>query len=445
MKYIQHSSNLGEYMPAFFQMYLKIEGQIDLNTCTDREFSLFFHEYIHFLQDLTTTYCLSQCYYYGEYIQTAVYDIHQRGKGEINVPIRYYEPSHHVKIGDVITDITMGDRNSDADIFEIEKVELESMDELPIQSPDVNDIKVINVETTNGDIYSFGAYAIKESMAYILERHATNDYVSSPEFPYCSAEKIVDFIFPKFGEKKENVLALCDISLMFSNPAEIFYDVLLQLKSKNYIPGKPHDLYAQLKYAKVGSRNNIKDPFTHYRIVAEEARKKLKSYFYSDVSEMYKPYYEWVDRLLDFSIKMRTEDPSVFLDLYYDGNARQNETFIRIVNNLGTPLIRNARQDYFCITPQGISGWTNEVMKSVSQIHELLHDGILKCGLYPWCVKSDKKLEGQQDVEFIKPTEEICLHKPWERCNSNSWCPFAMLWENWGLVGYEPRASNMSQ
>ena len=42
MKYIQHSSNLGEYMPVFFQMYLKIDGKIDLNSCPDRDFAIFF-------------------------------------------------------------------------------------------------------------------------------------------------------------------------------------------------------------------------------------------------------------------------------------------------------------------------------------------------------------------------------------------------------------------
>lgn len=440
MDYIQHSSNLGEYMPAFFQMYLKVDGRIDLNTCSDRDFTLFFHEYIHFLQDLTTTYGLTQCFYYGEYIQTAVNDIHKQNKGEFTVPIRYDEPSHHVKIANIITDTTMGDCYSDARYFNVENVSLDSIDNLPIDCPEIDHIHVVDVESREGDFFSFGAYAIKESIAYILERLVARDYEESPEFPYCSAEKIVEYIFPVFGKNILNTLALCDISLMFSNPAEVFYTTLMQLKRKNYVPTKPHDLYAQLKNAKVDSFGKIADPFSHYRMVAEEARKKFKSYFYTgEHSDLHLAYYEWIDRLFDFSINMRINEPSFLLDLCNDGYARLNNTFSRLVNNLGSPLIRNMRQDYFSIKPDGIGGWTSEVMKSVSQIHELLHDGKLQCSLYPWCVNSDNEQKEEPAFEPINPSIEICLHKPWERCNSNDLCPFAMLWKNWNLVGYIPK------
>lgn len=432
MEYIQYSSNLGEYMPVFFQMYLKVDGETDLNSCSDRDLATFFHEYIHFLQDITTTYGLTQCFYYGEYIQTAVNDIYKQAKGEFAVPIRYEAPSHHVKIADVITDVTMGDCNSIAEKFTVADVIPDVMENLPIDIPDI--INVVNVESREGDIFSFGAYAIKESIAYIMERCVTKDYADSPEFPYCSAEKIVEYVYPEFGENILNVLALCDISLMFTNPADVFYKTLMQLKMKDYVPQKPHDLYAQLKNAKIGISGNSTDPFSHYKAVADKARKKFKSYFYIEGHpEIHKSYYEWIDRLIDYSVNMRITKPSYLLDLCNDGYVRQNATFHRLVSNLGSPLIRNKRQDYFSIKPNGISGWTNEALKSVSQIHELLHDGKLQCSLYPWCVKEDPTFEP------INPTVEVCLHKPWERCKCDDLCPFAMLWKNWNLIGYIPK------
>ena len=59
MIYKQPSGNAGEYYPAFFEMRLKVDSMIDLNTCSDSDFALFFHEYVHFLQDLMTTYGLT--------------------------------------------------------------------------------------------------------------------------------------------------------------------------------------------------------------------------------------------------------------------------------------------------------------------------------------------------------------------------------------------------
>ena len=46
MIYKQPSGNAGEYYPAFFEMRLNVDHMIDLNTCANAEFALFFHEYI---------------------------------------------------------------------------------------------------------------------------------------------------------------------------------------------------------------------------------------------------------------------------------------------------------------------------------------------------------------------------------------------------------------
>jgi len=149
-------------------------------------------------------------------------------------------------------------------------------------------------------------------------------------------------------------------------------------------------------------------------------------------------FYKWVDRLIDFSVKTRLKEPTFLLDLAYDGYVRHNDTFRRLVSNLGSPLIRNKQQEYFSIKPNGIKGWTCEVMKSVKQIHDLLHDGMMNCSLYPWCVNSDRELAGTDGYVPIEPTIEVCLHKPWERCECKELCPFAMLWKNWYLVGHIP-------
>ena len=39
MDYRQHSGNIGEYIPAFFQMNLKVQDIINLNTCSEKDFA----------------------------------------------------------------------------------------------------------------------------------------------------------------------------------------------------------------------------------------------------------------------------------------------------------------------------------------------------------------------------------------------------------------------
>ena len=101
-----------------------------------------------------------------------------------------------------------------------------------------------------------------------------------------------------------NVLALADCCLMFSNPGEIFYKMLFQMRDKDYLPAKPHDIYFHLKEARIGVGEIITDPFEHIGVLVEEVRSKLKSYFNNpEHPEMHEPYHQWVDTILDYSKK----------------------------------------------------------------------------------------------------------------------------------------------
>ena len=62
-----------------------------------------------------------------------------------------------------------------------------------------------------------------ESMAYLIERMITNGAGTAPDFPYSSAEIVVDLTYPEFGKEKLNIIALCDMSLQFSEPGKVFY------------------------------------------------------------------------------------------------------------------------------------------------------------------------------------------------------------------------------
>ncbi len=252
MIYKQPSGNAGEYYPAFFEMRLKVDHMIDLNTCANAEFALFFHEYIHFLQDITTTYCLTNCYYIGENIQSIVTDINNKHKkgDTIIIPYVYNDNKDYIEVENQIRIMTLGDVGESIPSLKITEWSKDNFTNLP-NVEGLKEITGICVSANDSDIFSFGAYAIKENMAYIMERLLTKDFKKSDDYPYCAAEKIVEFEYPEFGRDILNVLALCDCSLMFTNPARVFYDILKDMKSKNYVPKKPQDLYDQLPMLKL--------------------------------------------------------------------------------------------------------------------------------------------------------------------------------------------------
>lgn len=428
MDYYKHFGNAGEYCPAFFEMKLNIDGEFDLNTCSDMDFALFFHEYIHFLQDITTSYGLTRCYSYGEYVNSVVNDIISRPKGSIHTPYLYEDNRDNIMLGEYLAKITLGDYDSYIDELNNVNIEWDTIDELPYEHEYLKSLRM-PLLTADGDVMlAIGATCLNESIAYIMQRTITADKGPLPDYPYSAAEIIVNKIYPDFGKNVLNVLALADCCLMFTNPGEIFYKMILQMKDKHYIPAKPHDIYYHLKEAKIGVGETKTDPFKHFAVLIEEVRKKLKSYFNNPgYPKMHEPYHQWVDTILNFSKKLRLERPAFLLDMIYDENARTGDTFVEIIQSIGTPLIRNKRQEYFSIKPSEQTGYSVEINKSVKQIYSILHDANFQCELFPWCKNSG-----------ISPDEKVCLHRPWERCKHNELCPTAMLWKNWGLMGYIP-------
>lgn len=434
MDYSKHFGSAGEYYPAFFEMKLKIDGKLDLNSCSDMEFALFFHEYIHFLQDITTSYGLTKCYSYGEYIQSVVNDIVKKPKGYISVPYLYDDNKDNVMLGDYLSDITEGDSSDESfvDFSTNVKIERETIDNLPYEHKDLKSLYMPTLTADDGSIFAIGAYCLKESIAYILQKQITEDKGHLPDYPYSAAERIVAAIYPEFGSNILNVLALADCCLMFSNPGDVFCQMLQQMKEKKYLPAKPHDIYFHLKDAKIGRGERMTDPFANFAALVEEVRSKLKSYYNNPLyPELHEPYHKWIDIVLDYAKKLRLERPAFLLDMAYGSNGRKNATIAEIINTIGTPLMRNKRQEYFSIKPSGQSGYSVEINKSVKQIYKILHNADFQCELFPWCNSSK-----------IYPDENICLHRPWERCDNKELCPTAMLWKNWGLLGYIPKKKN---
>lgn len=161
----------------------------------------------------------------------------------------------------------------------------------------------------------------------------------------------------------------------------------------------------------------------------------MKSYFMvPDYPELHREYQDWVDTVIDTALRLRKETPSFLLDIIAEYPASSSELFMKIVNSLGTPMMKNKQKDYFIIKPEGKTGWSVEVLKSVHQIYKILHDGDFQCSLYPWCLQSYQV----HPEENLNPTIEKCLRKPWVRASETELCPLGLLWKNWNLVKYSP-------
>ena len=79
-------TTLGYYIPTFFEMHVAThDDNMIINQMSDGDATVLFHEYIHFLQDITTYYGLNNLYVQSEYLHSVV----NRVKGNLQFQVPY--------------------------------------------------------------------------------------------------------------------------------------------------------------------------------------------------------------------------------------------------------------------------------------------------------------------------------------------------------------------
>ena len=103
------TEELGNYETSFFIMNVPTKADLEIRDMADEDFAIFFHEYIHFLQDITSFYGYMGIYSHGEYMRRAINDIYV-GPRRFNVPLEFEERGDFVTINKRIASLSLGDK-----------------------------------------------------------------------------------------------------------------------------------------------------------------------------------------------------------------------------------------------------------------------------------------------------------------------------------------------
>ena len=418
----KNNTLLGNYTPAFFHIALNTQEELTESNLLNNP--TYIHEYIHFIQDVTTIHGLTTIDVFNEDMRVAIHNIYNQEDMSFDVPIIHVidgeEKNSYAKYINLYNgdDVPLSCR----EIIKIEYLNI-SMDKYS----SVSDlcIKIIDNNSTDYDI-SFGAFAIKESMAYILEQKLSLNWVKSSDFPYNFAFRLTEQIYPEFAKDILNVLALCDISLQFLNSGEVFYNFLIQLKNEKILPQKPEDIYdyfypLQYNRANLTLEESIVEVYSY-------TKKKLLSYF--NDKTFFKNIRNWIEHTLSMALRKRITDRYFLLKLVRGGVASNNKILKDLHFSLGTPVISNLLGSSICIiNEQEID---LKYFIAISHIGSLFESGICKssceCSLYVICLKQGKLVD------------ENCLKSPWLRCEEKERkCYYTNLWRHWKLQGYMPK------
>ena len=418
---------LGSYIPTFFEMHVATrDDDMTINKMSDGDATVLFHEYIHFLQDITTFYGLNNLYVQSEYLHSVVNRV--KGNLQFQVPYMIRDNKDNVLLNQKICRLTNGD-SEESSFYLVHSVD-EWSDDLAddfISNPPISEIKNI-VLNQNDNMRSFGAIAIMESMAYILERLCSpNAYVSSPDYPYRAAELVAIYYDAKFGNDLLRVLALCDMSLQNSNPGLCFVNIMKLVGEGKLLFDTPESIYDYFYNRRVKSvYGRVTSWQDSYNKLLDQVDTCLQDYIKG--IDSLKSYHEWINHLVDFSRDWRNNDRYFLLKMARKNDLKKNDCWGYAVARIGSPLMVNANNHYFKLPYDGMQeGESVEMYAALKEIYKLFLEGNKPCGLLTWCNDS---LESTPN--------ELCNTAPWKKVGETKLCPYAFFWRHWGLTGCEP-------
>lgn len=431
-------TTLGFYRPSFFKMQVNsLDNLEDLNQLSDITSAVYLHEYIHYLQDISTTFGFINISTVVDYIKYVNQFANNGTSRTFSVPvIPRPSPNDEVYFNLNLKKKYIGSVNDViyATITNINKINTT----VTLKNGNKTfDIVAIDYNDKSGNLHNhqFGSHCIIESMAYLVENSIYPNLIpSAPDFPYRSAQKVVEFEYPQLLQDPLNILALCDISLMSFNPGDFFYSMLSVMKAENYLPNTPEDIYIFCS-SRVSFNHNGATTLNQLLLATSNlASCQLCGYF---TTSNFGDNKTWINYTVSSAVDIRLKDPYFILNIARGGKIQSNASFANVLTKLGTPMVTNLNDEGTFYSPLQLTHNIHpEYLWGISQIYGIYIKPLTQnqnmCELKLWCKESCRVL-GITDY-----TNMNCSQSPWLRVTDPKLCTFAVMWKTWGIENETP-------
>lgn len=423
---------LGYYEPGFLHLRINTDHELkDLNQLaadptTTRYFSTFLHEYIHFLQNVTTTYGLCSTIFLIDFIKAINYEVINDGKQEFKTPFEITNKYNIEANLQLKTIYTGGMDNIPYIKYENYIVENGSVTDNTGRTVEPVRYKVYYY-TKTGQLKSFyfGSACLTEYVAHAIQSKFDPN-ISHPDVPYVAPELIIEKEYSEFGSDPMHIAALCDACMMSYHPAQQFFGTIARMKLEKFIPKTAAEIYEYVfAGTKFKDQNREISVIELFESTSDLALNQLNNALQS---EIFTPNREWLNHIFSEARSLRLNQPDFIVSLV-ENAGRLSEIFYRTFHQLGTPFFTNKAGTGGFVPPrqvdaEGIQPYQLLVFKEIINIFM----GKKKCGLYSFCKSHSKK-------EIIN---DDCLNAPWKRGMGDDLCPFGQFWKTWGLNGSFP-------
>lgn len=425
----RYNTTLGFYMPSMFHLHVHTESDItNWKEWDDQTLCTFLHEYIHFLQDISTVMGLYNIYVLGECLADVVNRIYQISDIDIVVPIPLIPGPNNVYNNSTVNEVVAGTINLPVGVDE-DNLILTGKATVSHNIQNMNgkrlDLYEIHIPYQGGGDFLLGNYHICESMAYIGEQilyGAMPGVVQpSPNYPYDVVRQLAMFYSPVLGNNLPLLFSLCDLSLTFSHAGM----ALIHFFEQYINDGSPSDwrdyIIDVLIRTKASSTNGTKSYSNAINEIKDLAivslDKRFKGFDYDDIRRW---YYTIINRIVHY----RLRNPLFMVDFIQEGELRKNKTFEQLLKYIGTPVLTN---DYYhTFFTNNVHGChlkkrRAQFLQAAGSITSALLDAYFPCDLRYQC-----KAEG-------RCIDRNCVRAPWKHARKINACPYGHLWYGWKL------------
>lgn len=444
---------VNSYYPTFFYTFLNIpdDPQYLANYPLDERSEAFFlHEYIHYLQDLTTPSGYSRIESIVDQVKWGVMEANRRKN--LRIPLSPDSTwNFNMKPNAACLRLSQGDMKKKTvyggDVVYGHPKELKQT-EVVVPIKDGKDIRVNAVTTfvfedNRGDEYEYkiGELAISESMAYIIENHIYPGVLAeSTDFPYNVVRNIIRWKCPK-AENDMILVAICDVCLLYSFPGIAFFFLM------EYLESYENEITPGLIYMYGLGKDMVKKMSTRFwqeqlTTTNELAIKQLRDYFNH-------PYWSDTRDALTTSLinaySLRKNKPTFILDIMKGGRICHNDAFQEALSLMGCMAVCTANEQLFYFVPRFAEHAKVDAdwFVSLYQLYRILFtkDAIenagderfvrWRCLLKNWCQNSFNK----QGLTDITTTSRNCIQSPWMNVSDElmAQCSFGRLWAAYNL------------
>lgn len=430
----------GYYQPGFFHILVNTELEItDLNKLASQQetinlFSTFFHEYIHFLQDITTVSGIINAGHYIDMIKDFNMRIRTAKDNQFEVPIEVNN-TYNVEANIRLRQLSRGDSVFNDTRFQKVRYDGYVINEVEIQDKDGNikkpkEYKVFFQNIHNHNTYSFvfGGTCLREYVAHTLQ-HRFMPQTEHPDIPYHIAELIVFKECPTFPKDELFVAALCDASLNSLHPSEVFFSNIARINNQSFVPKDIKEVYDFVEN-NLGFESNgeLMDMPSLYNMVLNFTKGQLKDAL---KSEIFVNDLKWILHILSLGQELRMQERGFMISLVESEN-KLSQSCLSIFKKIGTPFFTNSNFQGGIVPPNlQVVPIQPNIFLAFSEILKVFF-GAQKCELFKFCKSSPSG-----DI-----TNEDCNCAPWNRINLDQLCSFAQLWKTWGLAGKTPITKN---